>query len=167
MTDILSSLTGEQLRYVLGPVVHQPGGWHDSLPKWTLDNVIPARIKQIEDNNATGQHSEASDLEVVIILFQATLCGPPTTEHANIYLKLTKKVMEQFSMTSGAFPIQEANDPFSVDEMHALVDLKRKIRSSVLRNCTLSQAKEKLYLLGEQAELNQAVPIPEQLCLSF
>lgn len=170
-TKSLTTFSSEQLRYLFGPVAHQGSGWHDTIPAWMIRAVIPERIAQLQAEEVGAPVGCASDLEAVMILYESTLCGPPTETYAAIYFKLSKRVMDKLGQLSeDGFPIKEAYEPLSRDEERVAIELKRKIRNSIIRNCNTTQAREKLALI-EQKENENAEPCVakpgEQIALAF
>lgn len=150
--SFLSNLSGEDLRYLFGPVMHQAGGWADTVPAWLRDRVGAARLHvlQREATNSSQSVGLASDEEALIIIYESVLCGPPTEVIGSLYPKLTYRVMKAAGRLADhhePFPIEGGTDPFTIDEQRALREIQYKIRARVMKACSLSQAKEAMRLI--------------------
>lgn len=133
--DSTDSFSSEQIRYLLGPVAHQSRGWSDSVPEWLIEALPSARLAVIRDEIRGGEECGlCSDQEVLIVMFGASLDAPISGDYASIYQLLAMRVMRKRGIQ--VEPLEEC---FKVEQLSEwqeklLLDLKRRIRQSIVRN---------------------------------
>ena len=139
----LETLTADEVRYLLGPVVYHPGGWDagEILPKF----IPQARLELV----LSGEKDLATLEEVLAYLASASLCFPLSSEDAEVMFWLTQEVWAKHELIRDDQPVWEMlghDKPFVLTpylEIEVLNSLRRKIRSSVVRHSTARSAKKR------------------------
>lgn len=115
------------VRVFTDPLVVMPGGWHDTIPEWMKGEVTLRRLIQVMN----GDFEEATDIEVCIYLYTASLQAPMFRDWCEIYFWLVKKCMKEAGKDFPKdFEVKELTDY----QKGMLRDLKRWIRGSQKRH---------------------------------
>lgn len=138
--DCDEALTVEQTKYLLGPVAHQSRVWADSVPGWIIKALPEARMRVLKaEMDIKSPVGLCSDEEVLIVLFGASLDAPISHHYGIIYQVVALRVM-----SSRGVQVGNVKDSFEVKELSEwqeklLLELKRKIRSSIIKNFKQSE----------------------------
>ena len=139
----LKSLTADEQRYLLGPIVYHPGGWDagDILPKF----IPQARLELV----LSGEKNLATLEEALAYLASASLCFPLSSEDAQVMFWLTQEVWAKYKLIRDDQPVWEMlgrDRPFVLTpylENEVLNSLRRKLRAAVVRHSTVRPAKKR------------------------
>jgi len=129
----IASLTADEQRYLLGPIVYHPGGWDagEILPR-----LIPqARIELV----LSGEKEMATLEEALAYLSSASLTAPMHSEYTDVALWLFQTVWEKHDLVKGesAWKALGYDKPLTLTpylKHEVLYFLRRDIRRAVIRN---------------------------------
>jgi hypothetical protein len=76
------------------PIIVMPGGWGDTLPEWIKEAITLERLIGNVEALKTGRMT-ATDAESVAYIYTACLEAPIGHDWTEIYIYLTRKVMER------------------------------------------------------------------------
>lgn len=76
------------------PIIVMPGGWGDTLPGWIKEPITLERLIGNLEAIKTGRMT-ATDAEAVAYIYTACLEAPIGHDWTEIYIYLTRKVMER------------------------------------------------------------------------
>ena len=115
------------------PIVYDTLGraWVDTVPKWIKNEILLERLIQV----MKGEGGKATDAEVVVHIYTASLSRPVSHEIVRIYCDLVCKLMER----KGTKNIDElrksvgADRPLTKYEVEELDRLKRKLWNAGIR----------------------------------
>lgn len=112
-------------------LVVAPGGWHESLPEWLLDEIKTERIMS-GFANLLGKGEIVGDAEICAYLFTTSLSAPMPHNYNEIYIYLTAKVMTRSpdgKIIITDFMREKLDQGLTIDEER---DLKR-LREDIYR----------------------------------
>ncbi len=72
-----TSLSVEQKRFLLGPIIQHKSAWQDTTPKWIYEAVTFDRMQILFEEIESGEsHNRVGPIELMAVIYPATMEAP-------------------------------------------------------------------------------------------